>query len=103
MIKAKIAEARIAAKTKLETDEARLGFVVTTVDIAKWNEVSSDKKNSVASAYRRLFPLKPGEDKDMYDGKNIRVDADRMITLPDGKEVPVMLWALDASTKVDDI
>tara|TARA_R110001592_G_C12973384_1_gene733451 strand:+ start:1 stop:942 length:942 start_codon:yes stop_codon:yes gene_type:complete len=103
LIQAKITEARVAAKAKLEKDESRLGFLVTTVDISKWNEVSSDKKNAVASAYRRLFPLKQGEDTDMYDGKNIRVDADRMITLPDGREVPVMLWALDASTKVDDI
>ena len=93
IIKAKITEARVVAKNKLQADEANLGALVTTVDYADWNSLPSDAKNGVASVYRQRFPLKQGEDADLYDGKNIRVDADRIITLPSGKEVPVMVWA----------
>ena len=93
IIKAKITEARVVAKNKLQADEANLGALVTTVDYADWNSLPSDKKNAVASVYRQRFPLKQGEDADLYDGKNIRVDADRIITLPSGKEIPVMVWA----------
>ena len=93
IIKAKITEARVVAKNKLQADEANLGALVTTVDYADWNSLSSDAKNGVASVYRQRFPLKQGEDADLYDGKNIRVDADRIITLPSGKEIPVMVWA----------
>ncbi len=93
MIKAKITEARVVAKNKLQADEASMGALVTTVDYADWNNLPSDVKNGVASVYRQRFPLKQGEDADLYDGKNIRVDADRIITLPSGKEIPVMVWA----------
>ena len=93
IIKAKITEARVVAKNKLQADEVNLGALVTTVDYADWNSLSSDTKNGVASVYRQRFPLKQGEDADLYDGKNIRVDADRIITLPSGKEIPVMVWA----------
>jgi len=103
MIKAQITKARIVAMNKIQADEAGLGALVTTVDYAKWNEVTSNDKNAVASEYRRLFPFSEGEDRDMYDGKNIRVDADRIITLPSGKEMPVLLWAVNRARTIKDI
>mgnify|MGYP003672421108 CR=1 FL=1 len=103
LIDAQITKARVVAKNKIQADEANLGALVTTVDYAKWNEVTSNDKNAVASEYRNLFPLKGGEDTDMYDGKNIRVDADRIITLPSGKEMPVMLWAISRASSISDI
>ena len=43
-----------------------------------------------------MFPLEEGEDRDLYEGKHIRIDADRIIST--GKDVKVdksvMTWAL---------
>ena len=103
LIDAQITKARVVAKNKIQANQASLGALVTTIDYAKWNEVTSDDKNAVASEYRNLFPLKEGEDTNMYDGKNIRVDADRIITLPNGKEMPVLLWAISRATSIGDI
>jgi hypothetical protein len=92
-VKSKITEARVVAKNKLERRQRSLGAVVTVVDFAKWNESNRTDKNRVTSEYRRLFPLQEDEDNDIYDGKNIRVDADRIITLSDGLKIPVLQWA----------
>ena len=102
LVKGQIAKARVAAKEKLvieEQDVAKLmgGSPITTVDFADWNEVPKNVKNAVTSEYREMFPLQEGEDKDIYEGKHIRIDADRIInTGRDGVKVvePVLTWAL---------
>ena len=75
--------------------------LVTTTDIAEWNKLPFYKKNAVTSRYRRLYPLKSNEK--FYEGKNIRVDADRIIKGVDGNEITVMQWALENAKDVDDI
>ena len=101
MVKGQIAKARVAAREKLikeEQDIAALtgGSTVTTVDFADWNATPQAIKDAVTSEYRDMFPLQEGEDRDLYEGKHIRIDADRIIST--GKDVKVdesvMTWAL---------
>ena len=101
LVKGQITKARVAAREKLvreEQDIAALtdGSTVTTVDFADWNKTPQDIKNAVTSEYRELFPLGEGEDKELYEGKHIRIDADRVINTGKDIEVvePVMTWAL---------
>ena len=111
LVKSIITEARVVAKEKIQAEEVEVAkkfdpdlnvkTVVTTVDIAEWNKLPSYKKNAVTSRYRRLFPAK--ETEEFYEGKNIRVDADRIIKGVDGNAVSVMQWALENAKDVPDI
>ena len=111
LVKAVISEARITAREKIQAGEIEVAkkfdpditerLLVTTVDIADWNKLPTSKKNAVTSRYKRLFPVKP--DEEFYEGKNIRVDADRIIKGKDGDAITVMQWALENAKDVDDI
>jgi len=112
LVKSVITEARIAVKEKIQAEEVEVGrkifgtdidveTLVTTTDIAEWNKLPFYKKNAVTSRYKRLYPLKSNEK--FYEGKNIRVDADRIIKGVDGNAITVMQWALENAKDVDDI
>lgn len=101
LVKGQIAKARVAAREKLvkeEQDIAALtgGSTVTIVDFADWNATPQDIKDAVTSEYREMFPLEQGEDRDLYEGKHIRIDADRLISTGTDIKVDesVMTWAL---------
>jgi hypothetical protein len=101
LVKGQIAKARVAAREKLvkeEQDIAALtgGSTVTIVDFADWNATPQDIKDAVTSEYREMFPLEQGEDRDLYEGKHIRIDADRLISTGTDIKVneSVMTWAL---------
>ena len=111
LVKSIITEARITAREKIQAEEVEVAkkfepelnakTIVTTVDIADYNKLPSYKKNAVTSKYRRLFPVKEGEE--FYEGKNIRVDADRIIKGVDGNAISVMQWALENAKDVPAI
>ena len=101
LVKGQIAKARVAAREKLvkeEQDIAALtgGSTVTIVDFADWNATPQDIKDAVTSEDREMFPLEQGEDRDLYEGKHIRIDADRLISTGTDIKVDesVMTWAL---------
>jgi len=111
LVKSIITEARVTAREKIQAEEVEVAkkfdpdlnvkTIVTTVDISEWNKLPSYKKNAVTSRYRRLFPAK--ETEEFYEGKNIRVDADRIIKGVDGNAISVMQWALENAKEVPDI
>jgi hypothetical protein len=111
LVKSIITEARVTAREKIQAEEVEVAkkfepelnakTIVTTVDIADYNKLPSYKKNAVTSKYRRLFPIREGEE--FYEGKNIRVDADRIIKGVDGNAISVMQWALENAKDVPAI